>query len=39
MTDPYKVLGVSPSATDEEVKDAYRKLAKKYIPTSTPTAP
>ena len=40
MTDPYKVLGVSPSATDEEVKDAYRKLAKK-VPsrTSTPTAP
>lgn len=32
MTDPYKVLGVSPSATDEEVKDAYRQLAKKYHP-------
>jgi len=32
MTDPYKVLGVSPSATDEEVKKAYRNLARKYHP-------
>ena len=32
MTDPYKVLGISPSATDEQVKDAYRKLARKYHP-------
>lgn len=30
--DPYKVLGVSPSATDAEVKTAYRNLAKKYHP-------
>lgn len=30
--DPYKVLGVSPSATDDEVKSAYRALAKKYHP-------
>lgn len=32
MTDPYKVLGVSPSASDEEVKEAYRRLARKYHP-------
>lgn len=32
MTDPYKVLGVPSSATDEQVKAAYRELAKKYHP-------
>lgn len=32
MADPYKVLGISPSASDDEVKDAYRTLAKKYHP-------
>ena len=32
MTDPYSILGVSPNATDEEVKAAYKNLVKKYHP-------
>ena len=32
MNDPYRVLGIDPTATDEEVKKAYREMAKKYHP-------
>ena len=32
MRDPYQVLGVSPNAGDDEVKRAYRELARKYHP-------
>ena len=39
IEDPYKVLGISPGATQDEIKKAYRKMAKLYHPDLHPDDP
>ncbi len=39
MNDPFRVLGVSSTATEDEIKQAYRALAKKYHPDLNPDDP
>jgi len=36
MSDPYSVLGVTRTASEDEIRQAYRKLAKKYHPDLNP---
>lgn len=39
MSDSYRILGVSPSDSDEKIKEAYRELVKKYHPDNYAQSP
>ncbi len=39
MMNPYQVLGVTPGASDEEIKKAYRTMSRKYHPDANVNNP
>ena len=39
MRDPYQILGVTPGASDDEIKKAYRTLSRKYHPDANVNNP